>query len=58
MTTYDIEQHLARKQIEHYTLLKQATAATGDKQEYRRAIDMIDQIATRNGIHINKRVIS
>ena len=48
-TTPMLERHLAIKQIGHYLCIKQSSAAIGDKQEYRRATDIIDSLTTEYG---------
>ncbi|RFD29216.1 hypothetical protein CER19_11785 [Pseudomonas sp. GL93] len=50
LTTYDLERLLATQQIKHYIYFKQTAAAIGNKAEYRRATDVIDQLTTEHGI--------
>jgi hypothetical protein len=49
LTTYDLDRHLAAKQLRHYLYIKQAAAGIGDKTEYRRATDIIDKLMTEYG---------
>jgi hypothetical protein len=49
-TTYDLDRHLAIKQIGHYLHIKKASADIGDKTEYRRVTDIIDILVTEHGI--------
>jgi len=50
ITTPMLERHLAIKQLVHYLLIQQSAASAGDKQEYRRATDIIDQLVTEYGV--------
>ena len=50
LTTYDLEQHLATKQLQHYLTLKIAAAGTSNKTEYRRCLDQIENLTTEHGI--------
>jgi hypothetical protein len=50
LTTHDLERHLAIEQIKHYIYVKQTAAAIGNKTEYRRATDIIDQLTTEHGV--------
>jgi hypothetical protein len=49
ITTPMLERHLAIKQILHYLHMQQYAASTGDKQEHRRATDIIDKLTTEYG---------
>jgi hypothetical protein len=49
-TTYDLDRHLAVKQIGHYLYIKQASAGIGDKTEYRRVTDIIDKLVIEYGV--------
>lgn len=48
-TTPILERHLAIKQIQHYQHLQQSAVSTGDKQELRRATNIIDKLSTEYG---------
>ena len=48
-TTPMLERHLAVKQIQHYRHLQQSAVSTGDKQELRRATNIIDKLSTEYG---------
>ena len=50
ITTPMLERHLAIKQIVHYLHVQQSAIETGDKQEHRRATDIIDQLVTEYGV--------
>ena len=50
ITTPMLERLLAIKQLVHYLHLQHSAASTGDKQEYRRATDVIDQLTTEYGV--------
>jgi hypothetical protein len=52
LTTYDLEQHLATKQLQHYLTLKIAAAGTSNKTEYRRCLDQIENLTTEHGIDV------
>jgi len=49
LTTPMLERHLAVKQIQHYQHLQQSASSTGDKQEFRRATNIIDKLSTEYG---------
>ena len=49
-TTYDLERHLAIKQIQMYLHIQQSATYFGDQQEYRRAKDIIDKLVTEYGM--------
>ncbi|MCE6977223.1 hypothetical protein EI534_07355 [Pseudomonas frederiksbergensis] len=49
-TTPLLERHLAIKQIVHYLYVQQSAVNTGDKQERRRATDIIDRLTTEHGV--------
>lgn len=53
MTEFDVTKMLAIQQIEHYQSIKQASSASGDKQEYCRSIDQIDMLVTEYGLKQN-----
>lgn len=48
-TTPMLERHLAVKQIQHYRHLQQSASSTGDKQEFRRATNIIEKLSTEYG---------
>ena len=52
LTTYDLEQHLATKQLQHYLNLKIAAAGTSNKTEYRRCLDQIENLTNEHGIGV------
>ena len=49
-TTYDLERHLAIKQIQLYLHIQQSATYFGDQQECRRAKDIIEQLVTEYGM--------
>ena len=49
-TTYDLERHLAIKQIQLYLHIQQSATYFGDQQECRRAKDIIDKLVTDYGM--------
>jgi len=51
-TTYDLERHIAIKQIQLYLHIQQSTTYFGDQQEYRRAKDIIDKLVTEYGVQV------
>lgn len=50
ITTPMLERHLAIKQLIHYLHIQRSSTSTGDKQNYRRATDIIDQLTTEYGV--------
>ncbi|AZF11665.1 hypothetical protein C4J93_3475 [Pseudomonas sp. R2-37-08W] len=48
-TTPMLERHLAVKQIQQYHHLQQSVLSTSDKQEFRRATNIIDKLSTEYG---------
>lgn len=44
-----LERHLAVKQIQHYQHLQQPALSISDKQEFRRATNIIDKLTTEYG---------
>jgi hypothetical protein len=49
LTTYDVDRILVMNQMTHYLHLQQSAIAVGDKQEVRRATDILDQLTTEHG---------
>jgi ATP-dependent Zn protease len=50
ITTPMLERHLAIKQLTHSLHIQRSSVSTGDKQNHRRATDIIDQLTTEYGV--------